>query len=175
MKSCNIIKNYLEYCEFDKELDKNTLKAYRIDLRQYYEFTGEEITSKETIEKYIRLLHKKYKSRTTKRKIASMKAFYTYLEEKQIISENPFRRIRMKFKEEKVLPRIIPKNDIERLLNYMYGQLRKQKGKNILRNLAVVEMFFATGARVYEISNIRIENIDMKTGSIYFNGKGRKE
>lgn len=50
MKSCNIIKNYLEYCEFDKELDKNTLKAYRIDLRQYYEFTGEEITSKETIE-----------------------------------------------------------------------------------------------------------------------------
>ena len=57
----------------------------------------------------------------------------------------------------------------------MYGQLRKQKGKNILRDLAVVEMFFATGARVYEISNIRIENIDMKTGSIYFNGKGRKE
>lgn len=104
-----------------------------------------------------------------------MKAFYTYLEEKQIISENPFRRIRTKFKEEKVLPRIIPKNDIERLLNYMYGQLRKQKGKNILRDLAVVEMFFATGARVYEISNIRIENIDMKTGSIYFNGKGRKE
>lgn len=104
-----------------------------------------------------------------------MKAFYTYLEEKQIISENPFRRIRMKFKEEKVLPRIIPKNDIERLLNYMYGQLRKQKGKNILRDLAVVEMFFATGARVYEISNIRIENIDMKTGSIYFNGKERKE
>ena len=175
MKSCNIIKIYLEYCEFDKELDKNTLKAYRIDLRQYYEFIGEEITSKETIEKYIRLLHKKYKSRTTKRKIASMKAFYTYLEEKQIISENPFRRIRMKFKEEKVLPRIIPKNDIERLLNYMYGQLRKQKGKNILRDLAVVEMFFATGARVYEISNIRIENIDMKTGSIYFNGKDRKE
>lgn len=58
MKSCNIIKNYLEYCEFDKELDKNTLKAYRIDLRQYYEFTGEEITSKETIEKYIHLLQK---------------------------------------------------------------------------------------------------------------------
>ena len=81
----------------------------------------------------------------------------------------------MKFKEEKVLPRIIPKNDIERLLNYMYGQLRNQKGKNILRDLAVVEMFFATGARVYEISNIRIENIDMKTGSIYFNGKERKE
>ena len=81
----------------------------------------------------------------------------------------------MKFKEEKVLPRIIPKNDIERLLNYMYGQLRKQKGKNILRDLAVVEMLFATGARVYEISNIRIENIDMKTGSIYFNGKERKE
>lgn len=76
------------------------------------------------------LTAKKYKSRTSKRKIASMKAFYTYLEEKQIISENPFRRIRMKFKEEKVLPRIIPKNDIERLLNYMYGQLRKQKGKS---------------------------------------------
>ena len=56
-----------------------------------------------------------------KRKLASVKAFYNYLEEEELIEENPFRKIKVKFKEAVVLPRIIPREEIESLLNYMYN------------------------------------------------------
>ena len=57
------VRGYLEYCEFRKELDKNTLKAYRIDLRQFFEQVGEEVPSKERIEEYITKLHKNSKKK----------------------------------------------------------------------------------------------------------------
>ncbi|MFR7900887.1 MAG: tyrosine-type recombinase/integrase [Ruminococcus sp.] len=47
--------------------------------------------------------------------------------------------------------------------------------KHSLRDAAVIEVFFATGARVYEISNIRVENINLNSGLIRIMGKGRKE
>lgn len=128
------VKKYLEYCEFRKELDGNTLKAYRIDLKQFFEFAQETMPEKNKIEDYITELHKKYKQKTIKRKIASIKAYYNYLEECDIIQDNPFRKIRVRFKETSILPRIIPREEIECLLNYMYAcentDLR-QKCKNL--------------------------------------------
>lgn len=168
------VESYLEYCEYRKELDGKTLKAYRIDLRQYFEYFSEKEPDKEGIEKYITALHKTYKQKTIKRKIASVKAFYNYLEEEEYIKENPFRKIRVKFKEAIVLPRIIPRNEIEQLLNHMYA-IRKKGNKQWLRDVAVIETFFATGARVYEISNIKVECIDLNSGLIRFKGKGNKE
>ena len=64
---------------------------------------------RETIERYITELHKKYKQKTVKRKIASVKAFYSYLEEEELLEQNPFRKIKVKFKETIVLPRNYPK------------------------------------------------------------------
>ena len=90
---------YLEYCEYRKELDRKTLKAYRIDLRQYFEYICVDEPDKEKIEEYVTHLHKSYKQKTVKRKIASIKAFYNYLEETEIIAESPFRKIKVKFKE----------------------------------------------------------------------------
>ena len=56
-----------------------------------------------------------------KKKIASVKAFYSYLKEEEMLDQNPFRKIKVKFKETIVLPRIIPRDEIEQLLNYIYG------------------------------------------------------
>jgi integrase/recombinase XerD len=81
-----LIENYLEYCSTQKRLDEKTLKAYRIDLRQFSEQTSSqditEITS-ETLEEYIAKLHPKYKPKTVKRKIASLKAFSIILNTKK--------------------------------------------------------------------------------------------
>ena len=176
----NMIKEmeqYLEFCKYRKELNRNTLKAYRIDLEQYLSFIKKDFVLKARIEEYITELHKKYKQKTVKRKIASIKAFYRYLEEEERLEgSNPFTKIRVKFKETESLPRIIPRNDIERLLNYMYDVM-KQSGQEatIYRDLAVIEMFFATGARVYEISNLKIQDIDLDNGIIKLFGKGSKE
>ena len=176
----NMIKEmeqYLEFCKYRKELNRNTLKAYRIDLEQYLSFIKKDFLLKTRIEEYITELHKKYKQKTVKRKIASIKAFYRYLEEEERLEgSNPFTKIRVKFKETESLPRIIPRNDIERLLNYMYDVM-KQSGQEatIYRDLSVIEMFFATGARVYEISNLKIQDIDLDNGIIKLFGKGSKE
>ena len=172
------MESYLEYCTYRKELDAKTVKAYRIDLNQFFSFACCGEPEKETIESYITDLHKKYKQKTVKRKIASVKAFYSYLEEEEVLEQNPFRKIKVKFKETIVLPRIIPREEIEQLLNYMYVYLNDLSGigyKHGLRDAAVVELFFATGARVYEISNIRSESINLNSGLIRIMGKGGKE
>lgn len=170
------MKPYLEYCEYRKELDEKTLKAYRIDLRQYFEFIQFDNPTKTDIEHYITNLHKNYKQKTVKRKIASVKAFYNYLEDEELINDNPFRKIKLKFKEAVVLPRIILRSEIETLLNHMYCCKATTKEYNYwLRDIAVIEMFFATGARVYEISNIKKECIDLNSGLIRIKGKGNKE
>lgn len=173
------MRKYLEYCEFRKELDKNTLKAYRIDLRQFLEYMQEnDIRDKNKVEEYITELHKKYKPKTIRRKIASMKAYFNYLEEFEFIHDNPFRKIKVKFKESGILPRIIPREEIEQLLNFIYAQEDKRSYKTYrywLRDVAVIETFFATGARVYEISNIKADCVNLNTGLIKIMGKGKKE
>ena len=172
------VKPHLEYCTYRKELDTKTIKAYRIDLTQFFSYVQSAEPEKETIEQYITDLHKKYKQKTIKRKIASIKAFYSYLEEEELVEQNPFRKIKVKFKETIILPRIIPREEIEQLLNYIYASISSLSGiqyKHTLRDASVIEVFFATGARVYEISNIRAENINLNSGLIRIMGKGRKE
>lgn len=68
-----LTENYLEYCRTQKCLDEKTLKAYRIDLRQFSEEPPlEKITEITTnaLEDYIARLHQQYKPKTVKRKIA---------------------------------------------------------------------------------------------------------
>lgn len=168
----------LEYCQFRKELDSKTIKAYRIDLKQFFQNVLSDEPGKVEIEHYITKLHKDYKQKTVKRKIASIKAFYNYLEEEEMIEENPFRKIKVKFKETVILPRIIPRSEIELLLNKMYVETVPADSKDYkfrLRDIAIIEVLFATGARVYEISNIRKECVDLNSGLIRIMGKGGKE
>ena len=73
------IQNYLRYCEYQKNLDSHTLKAYRIDLRQFDEFfvANNSALDKACLCGYISHLHQKYKPKSVKRKIASLKAFFS--------------------------------------------------------------------------------------------------
>lgn len=138
----------------------------------------QDVPNKNRIEDYITELHKRYKQKTIKRKIASIKAYYNYLEECEIIDDSPFRKIKVKFKETTVLPRIIPREEIELLLNHMYSYeiLNSEKTYRYwLREIAVVETLFATGARVYEISHIKLDCVNLNTGLIKIMGKGGKE
>ena len=171
------MEQYLEFCQYRKELSRNTVKAYRIDLEQFLRYVKEDALLRSKIEAYITELHKKYKQKTVKRKIASIKAFYQYLEEEERMEvSNPFTKIRVKFKEAESLPRIIPRNEIEKLLNCMYAIIdHSEKKSTIYRDLTIVEIFFATGARVYEISNLKRQDIDLDNGIIRIFGKGSKE
>lgn len=177
----NLIKIYLEYCEVVKELNSKTLKAYRIDLLQFQDFMGSkpDITDKVLINEYIANIHQKYQSKTTKRKIASMKAFYQYLECEEYIQSNPFDKINVKFREPIRLPRIIPIHIIETFISTMYKQRTLAKTQRqklyILRDIAVIELLFATGLRISELCTLTISQVDLVTNILLIHGKGSKD
>ena len=92
------ITRYLLDCQYQKGLDSKSIKAYQIDLAQFsalIDRSGLELT-REGIMEYISSLHQQYKPKTIRRKIASVKAFYGYLEYEELVKENPFSRLRLK-------------------------------------------------------------------------------
>ena len=172
------LSRYLDYCLYRKELDAKTVKAYQIDLRQFADAAQDNPTDRGVIEDYITSLHRHYRQKTVKRKTASLRAFYSYLEDAEILTDNPFRRIRTAFREDAVLPRIVARKDIEAILNEIYGRLQESTPagrKRLLRDIAVLEVLFGTGARVSEVSMITPDSIDLDTGTIRFDGKGGRE
>lgn len=176
------IKNYLEYCNTQKCLDEKTLKAYRIDLRQFSEQLPipnvTEITSSE-LETFIAGLHQKYKPKTAKRKIASVKALFHYLEYREIIDRNPFNKIQTRFREPMILPKIIPLHTVEVFLSTIYKQRQIAKTtyqkRNALRDAAVVELLFATGMRISELCSLKDKDVNLYDGIVLIYGKGGKE
>ncbi|MCM1253512.1 MAG: tyrosine-type recombinase/integrase [Clostridium sp.] len=177
-----IINHYLDFCQYQKRLDAKTMKAYRIDLKQFLTQISIEnvvdITS-DVLEKYIMSLHQTYKPKTVKRKIASVKALFHYMEYKSYIEINPFNKIQIKFREPVILPKTIPLRTIELFLSTIYGQRTHGKTvcqrKNALRDAAVIELLFATGMRISELCSLKTENVNLNDGVILIYGKGAKE
>lgn len=176
------IKNYLDYCSLQKRLDAKTVKAYRIDLTQFaacIDETEPSAITHDTLELYISHLHQMYQPKTVKRKIASLKALFHYFEYKEIIQENPFNRIQIKFREPVILPKTIPLPTVESLLKTIYaiqsnGKTLRQR-RNALRDIAVCEMLFATGMRISELCSLRVQDVNLQDGTILIYGKGSKE
>lgn len=178
----NNIDEYLEYCKLQKRLDSKTLKAYRIDLRQFHEAVSMNETaelSPTILETYIAKLHQQYSPKTAKRKIASLKSLFHYLEYKGKIYQNPFNRLQIKFREPIILPKTIPLHTIEVLLNTIYEQYHNaasnHKKRTSLRDIAVIELLFSTGIRISELCAIQCQHIDLENNIIVIKGKGAKE
>lgn len=116
------ISRYLLDCKYQKDLDPKSLKAYRIDLEQFSALISQKdlYLTREGLMEYISDLHQKYKPRTVKRKIASVKAFCGYLEYEELVRENPFSRLRLKLNPPLILPRTIPLPVIEVILTAAY-------------------------------------------------------
>lgn len=177
-----ITENYLNFCQNHKRLNPKTLKAYRTDLTQFQKHLRVTDISQITpgkLESFIAMLHQTCKPRTSKRKIASLKAFFRYLEYRDIIPLNPLNKIQTKFREPVTLPKIIPLHTIEKLLSTMYSQRALAKTKYqqnyLLRDIAVIELLFSTGMRVSELCSLKPADIDLHEKSILIYGKGAKE
>ncbi len=177
----NLITEYLNYCQVNKKLDTKTIKAYKIDLNQFYSIipNHELPITKDTLMFYLTKIHQQYKPRTIKRKIASVKAFFHYMEYEEIIEINPFNKIDLSFRQPKLLPRTIPSSTIQLFLSKIYEEASNSKTpfekKTRLRDIAVMELLFATGMRISELCSLKQENIDLKNKRVLIFGKGAKE
>lgn len=175
------ISRYLLDCQYQKGLDPKTIKAYRIDLNQFSALLSQrelELT-REGIMEYISDLHRNYKAKTIRRKIASVKAFCGYLEFEELVEENPFSRLRLKLSAPSILPRTIPLSAIETILMVAYRgkeNAKTEKQRNAaLRDIAVLELLFATGVRVSELCSLQRSDVRLDEGEIKIYGKGDKE
>ena len=177
----HLLSQYLRDCQYQKGLDPKTIKAYRIDLAQFAVLMGQSSfgLTREGIMEYISDLHQHYKPKTIRRKIASVKAFCGYLEYEELVAENPFARIRLKLGVPSILPRTIPLPAIEAILTAAYQMKETAKTPKqrdaALRDIAVLELLFATGVRVSELCSLQCSDVRLEEGEIKIYGKGAKE
>lgn len=74
-------QDYLNYCAKQKHLDFKTVKAYRIDIKQYLDFVvnNHADINRESIDEYLSYLNQTFKPKSVKRKIAAIKSFFSYI------------------------------------------------------------------------------------------------
>ena len=131
------------------------------------------------MEGFIAYLHKQYQPKTVKRKIASLKALFRYFEYKELISQNPFNRIQVKFREPALLPKTIPLYTVEAFLSTIYKQASNARTdyqkRNALRDAAVIELLFATGIRISELCSLNVDDVNLHDRTVLIYGKGSRE
>lgn len=174
----SVITNYLETCEYEKNLSPHTTKAYRIDLRQFSEFTKGIYADNNMLSQYIKYLNQHFSPRSVKRKLASVRAFYHYLWLNGIIEVNPFDTLYAHIHTPQQLPRIIPTKIIYDLLQCAYNSYTSNsKDRQVLRDIVVLELLFSTGLRVSELCSLSKDTFQLNDEilRLLINGKGRKE
>jgi integrase/recombinase XerD len=121
-----------------------------------------------------------WKPKTIKRKVATLKAFFSYLEFEDHVISNPFRKMRIKIKESVMLPKALTLAESSALLATTYALVLAEEKLTYpyleaLRNTVVIELLFATGARVSEIANLHCDSLDLHSGVVTIFGKGGKQ
>ena len=178
----SIITDYITYCKTQKRLSPKTLKAYCIDLTQFSNFIQNpdvNLISISDIESFIGYLNYNFKPKTAKRKLASLKAFFHYLDYKDVIESNPFNKIKPKFREPLLLPKTIPLYTIEAFLATIYKEISLAntiyRKRRTLLDAAIIETLFSTGMRISELCNLKDSDVDLHDATIRIYGKGAKE
>ena len=146
----SLIADYLEVGEYEKQLSPDTIKAYRIDLRQFLEFAGDVWPGKSVLNQYIKHINQTFAPRSVKRKLASVRAFYHEMELSGKLDENPFDKLHIRIQSPKQLPRIIPEQVVQALLQSAYDSYIPGC-RETLRDIVVLEFLFSTGLRVSEL------------------------
>ncbi len=172
----SMITSYLETCEYEKKLSPDTIKAYRIDLRQFSDFTNDTPADKDMLAQFIKHLNQRYAPRSVKRKLASLRAFYHEMEISGTIHENPFDKLHIRIHFPQQLPRTIPNQIVHDLLQSAYGAYLPGRPET-LRDILVLELLFSTGLRVSELCSLSKDTFQLNDSGLrlLINGKGRKE
>lgn len=182
----SVIDKFLFHCQYEKGLSEKTTTAYQTDLRQFNNYISNSCSDnilnicKDDLKGY--MLHiSGLKPKTVKRKVASLKAMFNFWEYEEENFVTPFRKMRVRIKEPQTLPTVMTLDEINRILKLLYKEMdSNNKTKNYaytaqVRDIAIIELLFATGVRVSELCSITCENIDLKRGSLKIVGKGNKE
>ena len=172
----SLISAYLEVCEYEKNLSSDTVKAYRIDLKQFLLFAGDNSVDLDLLNRYIKHLNQNFSPRSVKRKLASVRAFFHDMEVNGFLKENPFNKLHIRIQTPRQLPRIIPDQLVQNILQSAYDAY-VPASREVLRDIVVLELLFSTGLRVSELCALTKDTLQLDGDKLrlLINGKGRKE
>jgi len=173
-------ERFLQYLEFEKRSSRYTVISYATDLRQFKEFILEEFELADPAKAqylHIRtwlsaLMEQGITARSVNRKKTALQTFYRFLLKEGVITENPVKRV-ISPKMSKRLPVYIEEHRMEELFHKI-GEYTTMDFC-ALRNLMVLEMFYATGMRLSELVQLRDSDIDQSGMTVKVLGKRNKE
>jgi len=172
----SLINAFIEYISVERGLAKNTIDSYHRDLKDYISYLNKEniynidSTTRTVIVSYLLYMQKQGKaSSSISRTCAAIKAFYHFLMNERLIESDPTVNLDTP-KLEQRLPRVLTVDDVENLLNQpdtsdCWG----------IRDKSMLELLYATGIRVSELINIKVDDINIDVGFLRCIGKGAKE
>lgn len=170
------INDYLDYVYIEKMLSENTKEAYQNDLNHFTSFLNKERQinmidqiKKDDIITYIEYLkNKKLSTRSINRHIVSIKNFFKYMIKLQKINNNPADNIELP-KLKQSLPKVLTIEEVNKLLDI------NPTNPFEYRNKAMLELLYATGLRVGELVNLKIQDVNLEMNIVRCMGKGKKE
>jgi integrase/recombinase XerD len=178
------IEWFLDHCANHRKLSCHTLKAYRHDLTRFVAFAGQATgdvpiatVDKNLVQRWLGTMTAA-KPRTVRRRLATVKSMFACLERYGNLVNNPLARMRSEVKTGISLPRTLARKTIKSLLR---STRRKSSAadristENRIRDMALVELLFASGMRVSEVMSLNILDIDMTRLVISVHGKGNRE
>lgn len=165
------IDQFYSYLENEKRYSINTVKSYKRDLTDFFCYLkkeGTEVVNELMIKNYLAYLYSNKKSKkTVARRISSIKSYYKYLNRKFNFNCDFLKAIKTP-KKDKLLPNLIYKEELEKILTY------SPTGKFQHRNKAIINLLYCSGIRVSELSNITMSSIDLENRYLVVTGKGNK-
>lgn len=169
------IKEFIKYLHNEKRYPKTTISSYERDLDNYYSYIilkkiNYKIITKDEIRDYLKYLDDLNYSKTTiSRILSTLRHFYSFLVTHNIIETNQFKLIRNPKKEEK-LPNFLQNDELQKIFDTI--ELETPLG---IRNRLIIELLYASGIRVSELTNLTLNDIDIDSKEIRVTGKGSKE
>ena len=178
----NILNDFIIKTQSTKNLSSKTITAYKSDIKDfiYYIRKPVETTSISNIYEYIDALNKRgLKDTTIKRKIISLKLFYSFLYNEKVILGNPFFGVKFSFRQEKRLPKTLTVKEVSRLLATLHENALNAKTSfsifEATRDICLLDLLISTGIRIGEAAKITLSDLIIQEHTILIHGKGRKQ
>lgn len=172
------IKQFLIYCDIEKNYSRHTVIAYEHALGQFYDFLLEEngeipqlheIKTNDIRPFMSYLMDTGNKKSSLRLKIAAVKSFFKFCQKKRLTEKNPASLIPTP-KREKKLPSFLLQNEIQELIENI-----KSEDVVGLRDKALTELLYSSGLRISEALQLNVTDINFSNKTVKVLGKGRKE
>ena len=173
MLNKDLLEQFRAYLLVEKNFSPYTAKSYTSDVMSFLiwlEDTDVSSVDYNKIREYLRFIYKyNYKKTTVARKISALRTFYKYLYRERVVEANPVAGVSAP-KKAKSLPKFLDKEEIEQILNNV--NIESPSG---FRNRAILELLWATGMRISELSGLNFGDLNLEHNEIKVFGKGSKE